>query len=74
MSLAVYNRAQLANLQSLNFDKTVDRKLNVALSRAKEHLIILGCEQVLSCSPHYSRVINIIKEKNGYLAQFPVIN
>lgn len=70
MSLAVYNRAQLANLQSLNFDKTVDRKLNVALSRAKEHLIILGCEEVLSCSPHYSRVINIIKEKNGYVSQF----
>jgi superfamily I DNA and/or RNA helicase len=74
MSLAIYNRAQLQNLQSMNFDKTVDRKLNVALSRAKEHLIILGCEEVLSCSPHYSRVINIIKEKNGYIAQFPVIN
>ncbi|MBN1633488.1 MAG: ATP-dependent helicase [Ignavibacteria bacterium] len=70
ISLAVYNRAQIANLQSLNLDKTVDRKLNVALSRAKEHLIILGCEEVLSCSPHYSRVIEIIKEKNGYVTQF----
>jgi len=70
MSLAVYSRAQLGNLQSLNFDGTIDRKLNVALSRAKQHLIILGSENVLSFSPHYRRIIEIIKEKNGYIDNF----
>lgn len=74
MSLAVYNRAQLENLQSLNFDKTVDRKLNVALSRAKEQIIILGCEEVLSSSPHYSRIIDIIKDKNGYVSDVDIFN
>jgi DNA replication ATP-dependent helicase Dna2 len=74
MSLAVYNRAQLGNLQSLNFDKTVDRKLNVALSRAKEQIVILGCEEVLSSSPHYSRIIEIIKDKNGYVSDTDMFN
>lgn len=74
MSLAVYNRAQLENLQSLNFDKTVDRKLNVALSRAKEQIIILGCEEVLSSSPHYSAIIDIIKDKNGYVSNVDIFN
>jgi len=74
MSLAVYNRAQLENLQSLNFDKTVDRKLNVALSRAKEQIVILGCEEVLLSSPHYSRIIEIIKDKNGYVSDTCLLN
>lgn len=67
ISVAVNNKHLLRNLQSENFDKSVDRKLNVALSRAKEHLILLGCEQIINSSHHYRNVINIIKESGGYI-------
>ncbi len=47
ISLAVNHPLQMRNLQSLNTQKTVDKKLNVALSRAKEQLILLGNEEIL---------------------------
>lgn len=45
-------------------NKIIDRKLNVAITRAKEHLIILGNEQLLSNSTVYSNLIKWIKQ-NG---------
>ncbi len=47
ISLAVNHPLQMRNLQSLNTKKTVDKKLNVALSRAREQLILLGNEDIL---------------------------
>jgi len=38
-------------------DEGVDRKLNVALTRAKEHLIILGTLEVIATKPIYARLI-----------------
>ncbi|MCX7833394.1 MAG: AAA domain-containing protein [Ignavibacteria bacterium] len=67
ISLATNNAALFRNLQSENFDMTVDRKLNVALSRAKEHLILLGCEQIIKLSPHYNNAIQLIKKSGGYI-------
>jgi superfamily I DNA and/or RNA helicase len=45
----------------------VDRKLNVALSRAREAIIITGCEEVLRKSKHIAALLDDIRAKGGYL-------
>ena len=45
----------------------MDRKLNVTLTRAKAHLWVLGCEQVLSQNYHYNRFISYTKTNGIYL-------
>ena len=69
LSLAVFNSYQLNNIQSVSSDNSVDRKLNVAISRAKNHLIILGCEQVLKKSPHYFQLISTIRDMGGCISE-----
>lgn len=49
-------------------DAVIDRKLNVALTRAKEQIIILGREDVLNRNPIYSRMIEFIKDRGLYLS------
>ncbi len=67
LSLAVNNSYQLRGLQSLNLEKSLDRKLLVALSRAEEQLIILGHAPVLQQSPFYNEVLQKIKRDGLYL-------
>jgi len=67
ISTALFSLNQINNIQSLTFDKKVDRKLNVALSRAISKLIILGCEEILMQDIHYARVLRTIREKGLYL-------
>ena len=42
-------------------NQLIDRKLNVAITRAREHLIILGCQRVLDKSLIHKKLINYIK-------------
>ena len=65
-SFALKSTTQIASIQSLN-DNGVDRKLNVALTRAKDQLIILGTEEVLSKDNLYKSLIDFIKIKKGYM-------
>ena len=67
ISFAVNHPKQLQNLQALTLDGAVDRKLNVALTRAKEHLIILGRPDILGRREHFRQLIEFIKQRNGYL-------
>jgi len=67
ISFAVNHPKQLQNLQALTFDGVVDRKLNVALTRAKEHLILLGRPDILCHREHFRQLIEFIKQRNGYL-------
>ncbi|MBL7999517.1 MAG: AAA family ATPase [Candidatus Kapabacteria bacterium] len=62
LSCAVNNSSQLSSLQSLiEFDGTlIDRKLNVAITRAREQFILIGCEDILRQSFHYHRLIEYI--------------
>ncbi|HOM66182.1 MAG TPA: AAA domain-containing protein [Ignavibacteriales bacterium] len=69
LSFAVNNISQLKRLQMIN-DLGVDRKLNVALSRAKKHLIITGVEDVLTKIPIYNDLIEHIKNNKGYIDYF----
>jgi DNA replication ATP-dependent helicase Dna2 len=66
LSLAVRNTSQFAAIQSIN-DEGVDRKLNVALTRAKEQVIILGSEEVLQKNELFNSLIEFIKIRGGYM-------
>ena len=70
-SLSVYNTQQLKNFQSLTLDNSTDRKLNVAISRARHNLIIFGNENILEKSSFYKSLINDINVLNGYLKFIP---
>ena len=49
----------------------VDRKLNVALTRAKKQLFITGNPAILSNNLTYFRLIEFIRSKDGYLPVRP---
>ena len=57
-SSALNNAAQLQSISQLTCDNKVDRKLNVAISRAKEQFILLGNKTLLSQSPHYNNLLS----------------
>jgi len=63
-STAVSKASEIRRMQSLTNDGLIDRKLNVAISRAKEQFILLGNAEILSLSPHYKRVIDAINKLN----------
>lgn len=52
ISLSVNQVSQLESLVSVNAEG-VDRKLNVALTRAREHVIVLGCSGILRMDARY---------------------
>jgi superfamily I DNA and/or RNA helicase len=45
----------------------VDRKLNVAITRAKKQLFITGNPSFLSANPIYNKLIGFIRSKDGYI-------
>ncbi len=56
ISLAVNQASMLSSISNYS-DEGIDRKLNVALSRAKEHVIILGAKEVLEQEAVYASLI-----------------
>jgi len=50
----------IIHLQATSDDGRVDRKLNVAISRAKSRLIILGNQELCSQAGHYKQMIDKI--------------
>ncbi|MFZ4543878.1 MAG: AAA domain-containing protein [Saprospiraceae bacterium] len=60
ISLCTNSARQLQQMISLSNDGT-DRKLNVALTRARKHLVVLGNEPILSETPIYNALINWLK-------------
>lgn len=61
ISLCLNNVRQLDKLVSLDTEGKVDRKLNVALTRAKQHLIIVGNEYLMQQSPIYKQLLEWAK-------------
>jgi DNA replication ATP-dependent helicase Dna2 len=57
MSLCANHPRQLQSLVSLS-SEGVDRKLNVALTRARNHLILIGNPDILRLDPRYAAFIN----------------
>lgn len=67
ISMAVNSENLLDRATSSNELLGIDRKLNVAITRAKEHLIMLGNSEILSKSSNYKRFIEYCKSKNSYI-------
>lgn len=60
-----FNRPyQLANFCNMNREGTVDRKLNVALTRAREQLFLIGNDYILNQNPIYRNILQLIEQSN----------
>ena len=57
ISLCTNDASQLASLVSLS-EEGVDRKLNVALTRARRHLVVIGNVEILRGSDIYKWFID----------------
>ena len=55
--------ASLKHMQSLSDDGKVDRKLNVAISRAKERLIVIGNSNLCRQTRHYQQLYENIRSR-----------
>ncbi len=67
VSFAVNTPLQIRNLQSLEFDEMVDRKLNVAITRSRQFLILVGVEDLLRRGKYIGKLIDDIKLQKGYV-------
>ncbi len=64
VSFAVNDFSQLRYLSVLNEDKTVDKRLNVTLTRAQDHLILIGNTDVLEHNPIYRQLVKHYSDQN----------
>ena len=64
-SFCVNHRYQLKFLPNLTEEDgtLIDRKLNVALTRARKRLIVIGVQEILKENPIYSRMIEELLNK-----------
>ena len=72
-SFTIQNYYQLEFLTSNCFregERIIDRKLNVAITRARKQMIITGNVQILSRNLIFRELINFCKEKKGFIEQF----
>lgn len=66
LSMAAGNLSLLERAVSSDESGNIDRKLNVAITRAKSHFILLGSSEILMKSSHYANLLRFIKDKNSY--------
>lgn len=59
LSFCLNKPYQLDFFSNLNADRTVDRKLNVAITRARQQLIVLGNKYILSQNPIYRSFLTL---------------
>ena len=69
-SFTIQSRYQLDFLTANTFyeeGQPIDRKLNVAITRARKQLILTGNESTLRKNQLFAELIDYIKEKDGYV-------
>ena len=67
LSFAVNYPSQLRSVQSLSSDGAIDRKLNVALTRARKQLVALGCSKVLEKDAIFAKFLAFLRSEGGFL-------
>ncbi len=63
ISLCMNTSFQMESIISLSDDNKVDRKLNVALTRARKHLVLIGNKSLMSQDERYRNLISWIQER-----------
>ena len=63
ISFCINSLYQMKNLVSMTDDGVVDRKLNVALTRAREQMIFLGNPALLKSNPIYQALVEYCEQK-----------
>ena len=48
-------------------DAVIDRKLNVAMTRAQERLVMVGNARLLSVVPLFARLLDFVRQRGTYL-------
>lgn len=66
-SFAINNMEYLDLSQSMNAENSVDRKLNVSLTRARELLFLVGNVDILSSHPFINHIINDLQNKGAVI-------
>ncbi|MHC5308928.1 DEAD/DEAH box helicase [Myroides sp. LJL116] len=65
-TFSAVNSQQLEALINLNDSLDVDRKLNVALTRAKEQLILIGNASIVEQDPLYGKLLEDMRSKDSF--------
>ena len=47
--------------------QVIDRKLNVAMTRARLHLLLFGNPRILCLNPLFARLMDYVRQKGGYV-------
>lgn len=63
ISLCMNTSFQMESIISLSDDQKVDRKLNVALTRARKHLVLIGNKSLMSLDERYKNLIQWIENQ-----------
>lgn len=76
-SFTIQRRYQLDFLTSNSFqedDRIIDRKLNVALTRARRQLLLIGNLTTLSANPVFDNLIAFARLKGAFVTSYPIKN